>query len=66
MYQYAKITKRKKVKTIKLKNIMMKGFNSLQPLKLYTSAWLTEWMSKRGLPLEVFFTDWLFDGEVEP
>ena len=54
------------MKTIKLKNIMMKGFNSLQPLKLYTSAWLTEWMSKRGLPLEVFFTDWLFDGEVEP
>ena len=34
-----------------------KGFNYLQPVKLYTSAWLTEWMKNRGHAIEAYFTD---------
>jgi len=41
-----------------------KGFNSLQPIKLYTSAWLTEWMRDRGDTIEAYFTDWSFNGTV--
>lgn len=37
-----------------------KGFNSLQPLKLYTPAWLTDWMRARGHAIEAYFTDWSF------
>ena len=42
------------------------GFTSLQPIKLYTSARLTEWMKERGCAIEAYFTDWKFDGETYP
>ena len=42
------------------------GFTSLQPLKLYTSARLTNWMKRRGYALEAYFTDWKFDGTLYP
>ena len=38
------------------------GFTSLHPIKLYTSAQLTEWMKERGCAIEAYFTDWKFDG----
>jgi len=46
------------------KKFPQQGFTSLQPLKLYTSAKLTEWMKARGCAIEAYFTDWTFDGEV--
>ena len=39
-----------------------KGYNSLQPLKLYTPARLTDWMRARGQAIEAYFTDWTFKG----
>jgi hypothetical protein len=42
------------------------GFTSLQPIKLYTSARLTEWMKERGCAIEAYFTDWKIDGELYP
>ena len=38
------------------------GFTLLQPIKLYTSARLTEWMKDRGCAIETCFTNWEFDG----
>ena len=46
------------------KQFPRQGFTSLQPLKLYTSAQLTEWMKERGCAIEAYFTDWTFDGEL--
>lgn len=40
------------------------GFTSLHPIKLYTSAQLTEWMKERGCAIEAYFTDWKFDGVI--
>lgn len=39
------------------------GFTLIQPIKLYTSAQLTEWMRERGLAIEAYFTDWSLNGE---
>lgn len=39
------------------------GFNNIQPIKIYTSAWLTEWMKDRGCTIEAYFTDWSFSGK---
>ena len=41
-----------------------KGFNNLQPLKLYTSAQLAEWMKERGNTIEAYFTDWHLEGSL--
>ena len=38
------------------------GFTSLHLMKLYTSSQLTKWMHNRGLPLEMYFTNWKFSG----
>ncbi len=38
------------------------GFTLTQPIKLYTSAHLTDWMRDRGYAIEAYFTDWKFDG----
>ena len=40
----------------------LQGFTLLQPIKLYTSARLTEWMKNRGYAIEAYFSDWRFDG----
>lgn len=40
------------------------GFTSLQPLKLYTSTRLTNWMKQKGCALEAYFTDWKFNGKL--
>ena len=44
-------------------NAKYRGLSNLQPIKLYTSAWLTEWMKERGYAIEAYFTDWIFDGD---
>lgn len=38
------------------------GFTLIEPIKLYTSAHLTNWMKDRGCVIEAYFTDWNFDG----
>lgn len=38
------------------------GFTLIQPIKLYTSARLTDWMKDRGCAIEAYFTDWKFNG----
>lgn len=40
----------------------LQGFTLIQPIKLYTSARLTDWMRDRGYAIEAYFTDWKFDG----
>lgn len=42
------------------------GFTLIQPIKLYTSARLTEWMKERGCAIEAYFTDWTINGESYP
>lgn len=42
------------------------GFTLIQPIKLYTSARLTEWMKERGCAIEAYFTDWTINGELYP
>lgn len=44
------------------KKYPQQGFTLLQPIKLYTSADLTEWMKEKGYAIEAYFTDWKFDG----
>lgn len=38
------------------------GFTLIEPIKLYTSAHLTNWMKDRGYAIEAYFTDWKFAG----
>lgn len=45
------------------KKVQSQGFTLIQPIKLYTSAQLTEWMRERGLAIEAYFTDWSLNGE---
>ena len=42
------------------------GFTLTQPIKLYTSARLTDWMKDRGCAIEAYFTDWKFYGVPYP
>lgn len=48
------------------KKYQSQGFTLIEPIKLYTSAHLTEWMKERGCAIEAYFTDWEFYGEPYP
>lgn len=48
------------------KQYPQQGFTSLHPIKLYTSARLTEWMKDRDCAIEAYFTDWNFEGKPYP